>query len=406
MVTLGNNLSEEEFVKYLFHTEFLQETSELSMYDAFQHIKRAFRCYVTGNAYGLPYAQNVYDSKSVILLSTRTIIQAIGRICRTNQKRKNIYIFADDEIAESIDVSVANGRLLNREFSALLDKVRLDLEQKSAGDVLESKGELISVRANKFINNMLREDWTDDRILKWQQLRELVLKSPTMSGDDVARNFIAKNFYVQLTDFGNNLYYKQEEDYNNVKIGFTKSRDLNLEVSENAAKLNILMSLPSLKTFFYKKGWATEFENNEFIMCPTLFNNIYKGALGEVAGRYLFYEVLSCNMEEISDSELFELFDYKIKNLPIFVDFKNWHETTIFNDNDMIEKIKRKAALCGCKCVLIVNLIAENDWGIHRTEEDGLTIVEIPSLLKNNGKLEHNVEAWTEIRRCINECSD
>ena len=53
------------------------------------------------------------------------------------------------------------------------------------------------------------------------------------------------------------------------------------------------------------------FEKNDYIMSPTLFNNIYKGALGEVVGRYLFWRVLNLKMEEISEPELFELFDYK-----------------------------------------------------------------------------------------------
>ena len=78
-------------------------------------------------------------------------------------------------------------------------------------------------------------------------------------------------------------------------------------------------------------------------MSPTLFNNIYKGALGEVVGRYLFWSVLKLKMEEISEPELFELFDYKVRNLPVYVDFKNWHETTVFNDEEMLNKIEDKA---------------------------------------------------------------
>lgn len=406
LVNLGNNLSEEEFVKYLYHTEFFQETSELSMYDAFQHIKRAFRCYIKGNAYQLPHAQSVNNSKSVVLLSTRTIIQAIGRICRTNQKRKNIYVFADNRIAENIDLSILNDRLLNKEFIALLDKIREQSNAQIAEGSYENRAALLSVRANKFINNMLREDWTDDRIEKWQQLRELVLTAPTMSEAEVSKNFVAKNFYVKLPAKNNHLFYKQEEDYNNIQIGFTKNKELNLEVSAVAAKLNILMSIPKLKYFFVKKDWATHFEKNDYIMSPTLFNNIYKGALGEVVGRYLFWWVLNLKMEEISEPELFELFDYKVCNLPIYVDFKNWHETTVFNDEEMLNKIEDKANKCGCKCVIIVNIVSEKEWKTHRIERNGLTIVEIPSLLTGNASLNHNKAAWNEIRRCINECSD
>lgn len=253
---------------------------------------------------------------------------------------------------------------------------------------------------------MLREDWTDDRIEKWQQLRELVLTSPTMSEAEVSKNFVARNFYVRLPDKNNHLFYKQEEDYNNIQIGFAKNKDLNLEVSDVAAKLSILMSIPELKDFFVKKSWATHFEKNDYIMSPTLFNNIYKGALGEVVGRYLFWWVLKLKMEEISDPELFELFDYKVSNLPIYVDFKNWHETTVFNDEEMLNKIEDKAIKFGCKCVIIVNIVSEKEWKIHHIERNGLTIVEIPSLLTGKASLSHNDEAWNEIRRCINECSD
>ena len=138
----------------MYHTEFFQETSELSMNDALQHIKRAFRCYITGNAPQRLNAQSVYSSKSVVLLSTRTIIQAIGRICRTNQKRKNIYVFADNRIAENIDLSILNDRLLNKEFIALLDKIREQLNVQIGEGSFENKAALLSVRVNKFINNM------------------------------------------------------------------------------------------------------------------------------------------------------------------------------------------------------------------------------------------------------------
>ena len=58
---------------------------------------------------------NIYQKKSVMLLSTRYIIQAIGRICRTNQKNRNIYVYADDSIADCLDVSVVEGRTFNSE---------------------------------------------------------------------------------------------------------------------------------------------------------------------------------------------------------------------------------------------------------------------------------------------------
>lgn len=141
-------------------------------------------------------------------------------------------------------------------------------------------------------------------------------------------------------------------------------------------------------------------------MSPTLFNNIYKGALGEVVGRYLFQQVLKLDMKEISNTKLFELFDYQLNDLPIYIDFKNWHETTVFNNEEMLNKIEKKEIKCECKCVIIANIVSEKEWKIHHIERNGLTIVEIPSLLTGKTSLSYNIEAWNEIRRCVNECSN
>lgn len=407
LVNLGINLSEENFVKYLFHTEFLQQSCELSYQDALQHIKRAFHCYIAGNNYKLPYAQNIYNCKSVLLLSTKIIIQAIGRICRTNQKRKNIYVFADNRIAENIDFSILNDRLLNKEFIALLDKVKDESSSlQMVEGSLENKASLLSVRTNTAINNMLKVGWNDVQIKKWRYLRKLVMQSPTMSTDEVANNYVASNFYVKLPTKNNRLFYKQEGDYSNIQVGFTKNKDLNLEVSDVAAKLNTFMKIPGLKDYFEKEGWTTNFEKNDYIMSPALFNNIYKGALGEEVGRYLFKQVLNLELQEINNPEQFELFDYKLAETPIYVDFKNWHETTVFDSEEMLNKIELKAKKCGCKCAIIVNILAENEWKTHRRKQKDLTIVEIPSLLTGSDSLHYNKEAFQEIRRCVNEFSN
>lgn len=243
---------------------------------------------------------------------------------------------------------------------------------------------------------------------KWQQLRNLVLTSPTMSEEEVSKNFIAKNFYVRLPETNDHLFYKQEEDYNKIQIGFNKEKDLNLEVSDHAAKLDILMNNPELKTYFQEKGWATSFEPNDYIMSPTLFNNIYKGALGEVVGKYLFESRLKLKVDEISEPELFELFDYKLSDSQIYIDFKNWHETTVFKDEEILEKIEKKAKKCGCKCVIIANIVSNYQWKIHRKEQNDLVIVEIPSLLTRieKNKLVFNEEAFKEIERCVYEFSN
>lgn len=412
IVPLDHNLTEEDFVKYLFQVEMLQEVSELSAKDTKALIKRAFRSIIAkapvkGNEY---IAANPYKCRSAISLSTRLIIQALGRICRTNMKSKNIYIFADSRIADYIDPSVMEGRNFNCEFIELLKKISAQDNNFESGS-LEEAASLKSIRVNRFINSMLpnkgiNEDWTDERIERWKQLRELVLTNPTISKAEVNKNFIAYNFYVQLPTRGNTIYYNEEKDFNNITVSFKKSTLAEQCVSAEAAKLTELMRVDFLRKHFEEHGWATSFQPNDYIMTPPLFNNIYRGALGEVIGEALFDRYANIELEEITENRIFEFFDYKVPQAPIYVDFKNWHESSSFDDESMTLHIISKAKECRAKCVIIANIIADSRYKIRKKVMDEVELVILPALLLEDKKSEVSCEAIKEIRRCISEYSD
>lgn len=403
----GQPVEEDQFVKALFQNEFLQENAELSVDDAITNIKNTFKALMSnGNAKG-DYTTNIRDCKSIRMLATRFIIQAIGRICRTSLKQHNIYIFADSRIAESIDLSVSDRRILNREFSALLEKVRESNYKSPEISSLEAKAALKSIRVNKYTRNMLKEEWNDPQIDRWKKLRELVIKHPTMSKEEVAKNFVACNYYIELPAPANRVYFKQEEDFNKITVSFTRNVNYNKSVSAEGSKLTQLMEIPYLYSFFKDSGFATEFKENDYIMSPPLWNNIYKGALGEVVGKYLFKKVLNLDLEDITDPATFELFDYKVKNTSIYVDFKNWHE--YYNPNDpnycekLIAKIVNKADKCRCRCAIIANIIASRDnYRVREIIRDGVHIVLVPALLLDTSKKEY-LEAWEKIKENIDK---
>ena len=401
----GQAVEEDQFVKALFQYEFLQENAELSIDESIRSIKNAFRAFMSNGSAKNEYV-NPRDCKSVRMLATRFIIQAIGRICRTNLKQKNIYVFADSRISDSLDLSIADRRILNCEFVALLDCVRKTTYTSPESVSLETKAALTSIKVNKDIRNMLEEEWNDKRIDKWQKLRELVLKHPTMSKEEVARNFVAWNYYVELPCKGNRVYYKQEEDFNKISISFTRKTDFKQMVSAEGSKLSNLMSFPDIFNFFASTGYATEYAENDYIMSPPLWNNIYKGALGEVVGKYLFSRILSISLEEITNPDTFELFDYRVKDTAVFVDFKNWHESTDFDWEKQIQKIKDKASKCGCRCAIIANILtSRSDYSVRESNENGVSIVVIPALLLESDHSD-NVEAWKKIKECIDKYAD
>lgn len=107
-------------------------------------------------------------------------------------------------------------------------------------------------------------------------------------------------------------------------------------------------------------------------------------------------------MESINDPATFELFDYKFKGLPVFVDFKNWHETTRFSENEAISKVIRKAKECKAECVIIANILARDNYSAKVSRIDGIALVCCPSLMIDNDlSVDVNIDAANKIRRYI-----
>lgn len=395
-------LDEKDFIRYIFETEFLQENGEISDDTAKENIRKAFLKY-----YGLNLKNpEKYETKSVGYFATRQIIQAIGRICRTNVKNETVYIYADSEICNLFQTEIIEENyLLNPEVLALIKEIkRFGSKNSIAKPKLIDSAILRSSRVNKFIQNTLNEEWDNKSMNEWNDLRKLVLSYPTVNESEYRTDFKFSQFYIEMNEKTNKYFYQQYNDHKNVDISFIPSRNYPFTVSEQASKLDRIMLFSDIKQWFKSNNWATSFTINKYNMTPTLFNNIYKGALGEVAGWYLFEKVLKISLQTIDTPKTFELFDYRVKFLPIYVDFKNWHIGTFCDRAEMLDKVIRKARECEAKCVIIANIIAEIDDSPIIECYNGIKIVRCPSLLIDNGiSVTVNIKAFTEIRSCINE---
>ena len=146
----------------------------------------------------------------------------------------------------------------------------------------------------------------------------------------------------------------------------------------------VLLFVPCVKELFEEQGYAMEFKKAKYILCPPVFTNIYKGALGEVAGKAIFAQE-GIQLEEISNPDLFELFDYKVPGKDIYVDFKHWSEYSSFlpRNEELQEHIFNKLKKCNGKKALIVNLLAENGYVIHNQKLDNLELRTIPKLYES-----------------------
>lgn len=394
------NLQEKDFVKYIFQIQFLQENAELSMKDAVEYIRMAFCYYTTGKKRQIMPEENIYYKKSIVMYATRIINQAIGRICRTNQKKEHIYIFADKRISDCIDLSVTDKRILNYEFLALIDKIKTMRAEKlvDINETLKNKAELASTRSYLKIYHMLEYEWTESTMKTWTELRRFLMQHPTASENEASKNPVYRS-YVKLPEKNNVLYYNQNEDYQEVSIFFTQTQNTQILNAENT-RLPRLMKWQALYEYFISQGYATAFQPNDYILSPPFWNNIYKGALGEISGSFWFQQVLGIQLEELTSPDEFELFDFKIEEKKIYIDFKNWNETTTRLFGEEIEKIRRKAKQCKCRYVIIANILTKKDYEIQKITYDGIDFLMIPSLLNDTetGTIRVNQEAAKKIK--------
>ncbi|MGL5550478.1 MAG: hypothetical protein ACRDD4_12340, partial [Culicoidibacterales bacterium] len=390
----------------LFYAEYLYETGEITHSQKKEMIRNILKNYGK-NLNLLP--QGVYENSlpSVQGLAMRILIQAVGRICRTKYKSQQIHILVDERITNLFAVETVNGRLLNPEFIALKQLVQ-DYQQECEQKQLV-QSQMMQVAANKSIqvNSWIHaqlSNWSVVSMERWELLREYVLKHPTLSQSEWEQSMF-KNFYIELPSDNNEIYYEQEHDYTEIRITLTKQAKSSI-VSAQAARLASMLEIPGVRAYFEAQGYATNFGKKRYIMTPPLFNNIYKGALGEIVGKLVIESQIATKLIPIKDPKLFELFDFQVEGQPIYIDFKHWSEKTKDKNkkSDMSAKIERKLQKCEGNLALIINIFGNTKLAerVQHSLDQQQRIVSYPGLYDQMTKT-INHEVIDKIRRELHD---
>lgn len=371
-------ISEETLIRFIFEMEFLMENNEVSRVAGIHDIKEIFKK-IDSNAKA-NLLSNRYETCSVQNAALRVLIQAVGRICRTGLKNKNIHIYLDEAILKEIDMTAVKTRMVNPEFAKIIEKGKnynVDLTDVSLLRI-ENQANSASLKSMLIINK-LRYNWDEKNINLWKRLREQVLKHPTIDKHEIEKNLNYKSIYLQAPEKTSGYSYSQEGDYQkNITVKFDDS--MPQKVSEEDARLQELLRIPELKAYFEEKGYATEFTPSEYLLTPPMFNNIYKAALGEVAGKHILEENLGCELQEVSE-DVFEFFDFKIGD-DVYVDFKHWKDTMVVDAKKAKEKIIQKLNACNGKRAVIINILYDREMQITTSYDE--RIVEIPCLYRTD----------------------
>ena len=385
LVNLCNG-EEETAINRVFQMEYLGQIKAISQNEKMQEIVRSY------NSIGVPQ-DKLYQGKvkfsnlhDVKVYTTKIIVQAMGRKCRTNCRGKKVFIMADSELGDALDKATlfSENRLFNHEMMKLAKRFEYkeELVENRYIDDAKSTAIISNKRIKQFLNRCYENRWNDEEIIKWKYMREYVLKHPTLTKEEWEKS----PFKLHYITFGkpiNEYYYQQTGDFESIlQIDENRFNGACHLSQEDANLKGVFKTWPRIMELFVEKGYALEFKGDDFIMSPPLYHNIYKGALGEVIGKEIF-TFFEMPLEELKEEE-YELFDYKVSGKPIYVDFKYWKESSQFDANDYHQKIVEKAKSCKeIKTVIIANV---RDSGFEEPatiELDGIRIVEL-SLICNS----------------------
>ena len=382
---------EEDLIKLIYQYEALKTSGEISNSVSLRNIKVAFRKLMTSKL--IEKTDNyAYNTDSVNNHKLKILIQAVGRICRTKNKGDIINIFVDEEIIKTINFSIINdGRKVNPEFKKIAEKgiqneKILNVTHKNLNKACDC-----NARVRTRIENMLNENrtvWSEEDITQWERVRDFVLKYPTISKEDLDKEikslYSVKDFYLEAEEgkkIDHYIYNIEENEGKPIIYDYSFARRENgVIINEQGTRLTSLIRIPAVKKVFIEKGYATTFEKNDFIILPVVYQNIYKGALGEVAGKAIL-ESKGIRLSAITDATKFEKFDYRfVDNADVYIDFKNWSDKDIVSSEQYKTKCFSKLQKTGGKAVFIINVVS-NNFQIHKSY-DG-RVIEISSLCRN-----------------------
>lgn len=399
----SHKVKEPEVVERIFQLESLAQKGQVSNLQLKHEIKKGFTklsgAEYKAHGYYDKAENNLYSLPDVSNNATRILNQAVGRMARCNQKNPFIHIYSSDENIQYLQKSYLHNKLLTREFEELIKKASNGFKETDHSAELKRIGEYNNQRAYNHIHQQLKYLFNEQRKERWAQLRRFVLTYPTFNESDSIPAKL-KDYYVELPDDYNYINYTQDHDYKHVDIVFTN--DENANISPANCHLPTFLKNNEIAELFFKEDFATDFKKGQYILTPVLYNNIYKGALGEAIGWHLIQRYcLNAKLESLNGDEL-EQFDAKTSN-GIYIDFKLWNDAFVRKNRDeIIEHINSKMQKIDAKKVLIINIASSKKPVFRQSIEE--KIIEIPAIFDLESS-QPILEAFNFINKVINAYS-
>lgn len=407
-------LSEEDLIKYIYQTESLGYEGEVDHKKALNMIKRAFKVYMKGERQTTRRdGVNEYDTESVNNHILRTLEQAVGRICRTRDPKKNdVNIYVAKDIFEQVSFEPVRNKLMNKEFRAIVNQSTKPWDEDEIhrnANLIQAVNQSNSLAKN--INSLLeesQENWSLDNMKVWKDIREWILRYPTCSKADLEGHEDYSKLYLEVPNGEaplSSIYFSTEKENKEEISAIRLTPDsTKKEVSDSDCNLKRLIKIQQVQDYFAEHKYAQAFNENEMVLLPTAYTNLYKGALGEAVGNAILSS-FGILLKEIDESDKFEKFDFAISNLDgVYIDFKLWSTDSEEDGETLIKKAEQKLNKINGKKAFIINIISKNNN--LRIHDDG-KICRVQNIVVDHGdRLCIDESKMREIVRKINELED
>jgi hypothetical protein len=168
--------------------------------------------------------------------------------------------------------------------------------------------------------------------MDYDEMGELLLKYPTLpSLENIylqnrnTKKEVSPPWYMFLKFHDKKNTYSFSGDPEN-PLDISEDKNLSTLVSDDFLKK--ICTIENAKAYIESQGFATQWDEGLYIMSPVMYNNIYKGRLGEVLGEYFLKRLIQELVLHKLDEREYEIMDAKTDN-NIYIDFKNFSTDTI-----------------------------------------------------------------------------
>lgn len=381
-VTLNKDVDEEQLLKYIYQVKSLEEVGYFTLDKAEMEIKKGIKIAYHASAQNI----SIPKSKHIYMHTAKVILQAIGRICRTKNKRKNIFISFDCSMEQ--DLSQVKNEILSKPINFELQELLSKCENINE-EPLNPLDNINNSKDKKIFKEIesIRKFKTPSDISKWEELREIVLKHP-FDNQGIHELYDIYCEFEEKTDH----YYCAKVNKNEYKI--TGLNPNFITINEEFARLKLLLKIPDVKEYFISKGYATEFKKSKYLLLPNVFQKIYLGALGECVGEFLLNQYLSrfkLKLQRIEDINKYEKFDFVIGN-DIYVDFKHWTGILDKDRESEVQKFLDKLNKIEGKIGFIINILKPENYDPKQYISPDENLIIIPYLYDTETNI-YNLDA-------------